>query len=41
MSKTEIQEKLIEIAIRKAPGDNWKVHGVDKIQSYSFPCYMY
>ena len=33
MSKTEIQEKLIEIAIRKAPGDNWKVHGVDKIQS--------
>ena len=33
MSKTEIQEKLIEIAIRKAPGDNWKVNGVDKIQS--------
>jgi hypothetical protein len=32
MSKKEIQEKLIEIAIRKAPGDNWKVHGVDKIQ---------
>jgi hypothetical protein len=33
MSKTEIKEKLIEIAIRKAPGDNWKVHGTEKIQS--------
>lgn len=32
MSKTEIQEKLIEIAIRKAPGDNWKVHGTEVIQ---------
>lgn len=32
MSKTETQEKLIEIAIRQAPGDNWKVHGVEKIQ---------
>lgn len=32
MSKTEIQEKLIEIAIRKAPGDNWKIHGTEKIQ---------
>jgi hypothetical protein len=32
MSKTEVQEKLFEIAIRKAPGDNWKVNGIDKIQ---------
>jgi hypothetical protein len=32
MSKTEIQEKLIEVAIRQAPGDNWKVHGTEKIQ---------
>ena len=33
MSKKEIQEKLIEIANRVPPGDNWKVNGVDKIQS--------
>jgi len=32
MSKTEIQEKLIEVAIRQSPGDNWKVHGTEKIQ---------
>ena len=32
MSKTEIQETLIEVAIRQSPGDNWKVHGTEKIQ---------
>lgn len=32
MSKTEIQETLIEVAIRQSPGDNWKVHGNEKIQ---------
>ena len=32
MSKTEIKEKLIEIANRKAPGDNWSVSGVKNIQ---------
>jgi hypothetical protein len=33
MSKTEIQEKLIEIANRVPPGDRFKVNGVDKIQT--------
>ena len=33
MNKTETKEKLIEIAIRKSPGDNWKVHGTETIQS--------
>lgn len=32
MSKTEIKEKLIEIANRVAPGDNWQVNGVKDIQ---------
>jgi len=32
MSKTEIQEKLIEIAQRVAPGDNWKVNNVNAVQ---------
>ena len=32
MSKTEIQEKLFEIANRVPPGDNWKVNGVNEIQ---------
>ena len=31
--KTEIVEKLLEMAVRVPPGDNWKVVGVDKIQS--------
>ena len=31
--KTEIVEKLLEMAVRIPPGDNWKVVGVDKIQS--------
>jgi hypothetical protein len=32
MSKTEIQEKLIEIAYRVPPGDNWKVSNVNEVQ---------
>jgi hypothetical protein len=32
MNKTEIQEKLIEIAQRVAPGDNWKVNNVNAVQ---------
>ena len=33
MSKTEIKEKLIEIATRiKGKGDTWEVNGIDKIQ---------
>jgi hypothetical protein len=33
MSKTEIQEKLIEIATRiKGKGDTWEVNSIDKIQ---------
>jgi len=31
--KTEIVEKLFEMAVRVPPGDNWKVVGVDKVQS--------
>jgi DNA topoisomerase VI subunit B len=30
--KTEIVEKLFEMAVRVPPGDNWKVVGVDKVQ---------
>jgi len=32
MSKTEIQEKLIEIGSRVPPGDNWKMNGVNEVQ---------
>jgi hypothetical protein len=32
MSKTETQEKLVEIANRVPPGDNWKVSNVNEIQ---------
>ena len=32
MSKTEIQEKLIEIGYRVPPGDNWKVSNVNEVQ---------
>jgi len=32
MSKTETQEKLVEIANRIPPGDNWKVSNVNEIQ---------
>ena len=32
MSKTEIQEKLIEIGSRVPPGDNWKMSNVNEIQ---------
>tara|TARA_R110000868_G_scaffold180150_1_gene420734 strand:- start:25048 stop:25308 length:261 start_codon:yes stop_codon:yes gene_type:complete len=32
MSKIETQEKLIEIAHRMPPGDNWKVTNVNEIQ---------
>ena len=32
MSKTEIQEKLIEIAQRVPPGDRWQVEGTKDIQ---------
>jgi outer membrane translocation and assembly module TamA len=32
MSKTETQEKLVEIANRIAPGDNWKVSNVNEVQ---------
>ena len=32
--KTEIQEKLVEIANRiKGKGDTWNVNGVDKVQT--------
>ena len=30
--KTEIVEKLFEIAVRVPPGDNWRVIGIDKVQ---------
>jgi len=30
--KTEIQEKLVEIAKRVPPGDRWEVNGVKDIQ---------
>ena len=33
MSKTEIREKLIEIAYRVPPGDRWQVIGVEGIQN--------
>ena len=33
MSKTEIQEKLIEIANRVPPGDRWQVSNVNAIQN--------
>jgi hypothetical protein len=32
MSKTQIQEKLVEIASRVPPGDQWKVSNVNAIQ---------
>jgi len=32
MSKTETQEKLVEIANRIPPGDNWKVSNVNEVQ---------
>ena len=32
MSKTQIQEKLIEIAQRVPPGDQWKVSNVNAVQ---------
>ena len=32
MSKTEIQEKLFEIAQRIPPGDSWKVNNVNAVQ---------
>ena len=32
MSKTEIQEKLIEIGNRVPPGDNWKMSNVNEVQ---------
>lgn len=32
MNKTEIQEKLIEIAQRVPPGDQWKVNNVNAVQ---------
>ena len=32
MSKTEIQEKLVEIAQRVPPGDRWKVSNVNEVQ---------
>jgi hypothetical protein len=31
--KTEIQEKLIEIAKRVPPGDRWEVNGVKDVQN--------
>ena len=31
--KTEIQEKLVEIAQRVPPGDRWEVNGVKVIQN--------
>jgi hypothetical protein len=31
--KTEIIEKLFEMAVRVPPGDSWKVVGIDKVQS--------
>ena len=33
MSKTEIQEKLIEIAQRVPPGDRWQVSNVNAVQN--------
>jgi hypothetical protein len=33
MSKTEIQEKLVEIANRVPPGDRWQVKGTKDIQN--------
>jgi hypothetical protein len=33
MNKTEIQEKLIEIAQRVPPGDRWQVMHVDTVQN--------
>lgn len=33
MSKTEIQEKLIEIAQRVPPGDRWQVNGTKDVQN--------
>ena len=33
MSKTEIQEKLVEIAQRVPPGDRWKVSNVNAVQN--------
>ena len=33
MSKTEIQEKLIEIAQRIPPGDRWQVSNVNAVQN--------
>ena len=33
MSKTEIQEKLIEIAQRVPPGDRWQVINVKDVQN--------
>ena len=33
MSKTEIQEKLIEIAQRVPPGDRWLVNGTKDVQN--------
>jgi outer membrane translocation and assembly module TamA len=32
MSKTETQEKLVEIANRIPPGDNWKVSNINEVQ---------
>jgi hypothetical protein len=32
MNKTEIQEKLFEIAQRVPPGDQWKVNNVNAVQ---------
>ena len=33
MSKTEIQEKLVEIAQRVPPGDRWQVSNVNAVQN--------
>ena len=33
MGKTEIQEKLIEIAQRVPPGDRWQVSNVNAVQN--------
>ena len=33
MSKTEVQEKLIEIAQRVPPGDRWQVSNVNAVQN--------
>ena len=32
MSKTEVQEKLIEIGTRVPPGDQWQMSNVNQIQ---------